>query len=470
MDEQNNSQNGAPNPYAGVNAAGADASAGTGAGAVQPTQPQQVNPYGSPVQPTEPVAEQSVNPSANPYAAVQQTQPASQAVSWQAQPTQDGAAAGQANPYAAAQQAQPQGANPYAAQGDPTQPAAWSAQPANPYGQPVDPYGQSANPYGAASGQQPASSPYQAGAGAAGGVPPYGQQPYGQSPSPYPGGAPMVGTGKATGALVCGILAILFSSSVIVSIILGIAAIVLAGSYLKEGGTAGTAKAGRICGVVGIVFSVICLVFYLVVGVAVFDEMQNDFDFDSPAISSSSGSFSITSDEVLDADERAARDVVVAELDKLKNADPAAVASIAAIAEQGFSSATDGLTMAECGIDSAEYARLMLGGFDYELNIVLADSADGDGFVSATVTCRDVFDVLDEFNDKMTEFQNSAELNNMSVQQAQERMGLLFMESARDADMEDDGYFSVDVLYQNGSWVIDQDSWNEELDYFFGVY
>lgn len=404
----------------------------------------------------------------------------------QAQPTQQ-------NPYDAAQaqpQGQPRAANPYAQTY--AQPVDAAAQARAQQGQQANPYGapqQAANPYGAPQPQQPASgfgaadaqgAPYAQGvpggapyqqpyAGGVGG--PSGQVPYGQ---PYPGatmgGVPQqpAGNGKATAALVCGILAILLSSSIVISVILGIAAIVLAGSYLKGGGTAGTAKAGRICGVVGIVFSAICLMLYLVLGVAVFNEIMDDYKNDTLAYNSSSSTSSGLTSSVYDDQEKAAIDVVNAQMDALKNGDRAILADIAEMVEVDFGEAT-GVTMPDCGIDSMEYARQMLAGFSYTQSLAVADEKSG-GFVSYDVTCKDVFDVLGEFNESMNESRNSSEYSTMTEAQARARVGELFMQAVRDADMEDDAYFSIDVTYENGQWVIDQESWESELDYYFGIY
>ena len=95
---------------------------------------------------------------------------------------------------------------------------------------------------------------------------------------PQPPSAPVSASpstnGKAVGALVCGILAVLTCETVLLGIALGIAAIVLAGSVAKEGIGDGKAVAGRICGIIGLVLSTLTLLMYLVlaaVGIAWFD-------------------------------------------------------------------------------------------------------------------------------------------------------------------------------------------------------
>lgn len=69
---------------------------------------------------------------------------------------------------------------------------------------------------------------------------------------------------RALGALVCGIgSTATILASAFVSIVLGIVAICLARGCIKRGEDDGTAKAGQICGIVGLVFSILLI---LVVG------------------------------------------------------------------------------------------------------------------------------------------------------------------------------------------------------------
>lgn len=411
----------------------------------QPAQP--VTP-GEPAQPTEPV-----QPVAEP------TQPVAQPAQPTADPTQP------VNPYASSQPATPEPApasNPYqqaysggAAPAQPTQPT----QPVNPYAAP---------------------SPVAPPDGAQGQVPPYGQPPMGQPVPPY--GQPQpAGNGKATGALICGIAAIILCWLPLLGVILGIVAIVLAGSYIKSGGTAGTAKGGRICGIIGIVLAVLMFIGSMVFGMAVYSQVMDEIDTPAASISSSSSnsapSSSLSAPSASRAypegvsiteDERVACDVVGVEMEKLRNADPAVVSTIAALIEDDFYQASD-LTLAECGVDPNEVARLMLQDFDYQASMVLA-SSDGTGFVAYDVKVRDIFDVLSDFGDKLETLSNSPELSSMTQDQAKARIGELFIESIKGADMEDDGYFSVDIAKSGSTWSMVQSSWDDEIDYFFGVY
>ena len=422
----------------------------------QPAQPVTPGEPAQPTEPVQPVAEptqpvaQPAQPTADP------TQPVAQPAQPAADPTQP------VNPYASSQPATPEPApasNPY------QQAYSGGAAPAQPT-QPVNPYA--------------APSPVAPPDGAQGQVPPYGQPPMGQPVPPY--GQPQpAGNGKATGALICGIAAIILCWLPLLSVILGIVAIVLAGSYVKSGGTAGTAKGGRICGIVGIVLAVLMFIGSMVFGMAVYSQVMDEIDTPAASVSSSSSNSAPSSSLSMPSasraypegvsiteDERVACDVVGAEMEKLRNADPAVVSTIAALIEDGFYQASD-LTLAECGVDPNEVARLMLQDFDYQASMVLA-SSDGTGFVAYDVKVRDIFDVLSDFGDKLDTLSNSPELSSMTQDQAKARIGELFIESIKGADMEDDGYFSVDIAKSGSTWSMVQSSWDDEIDYFFGVY
>lgn len=147
----------------------------------------------------------------------------------------------------------------------PTGPGTPSAYPLGPYGQ--QPYGQP--PYG-----QP---PY-------GHAVPYGQQPpygyappgsYGYPTAPYGPGwqqpGPAAGNSLGVAALVLGIIGTVLSPTVFLGVVLGILAIIFGGigrSKVSNGeaDNGGQSLAGLILGGVGLVASVLMLIFYINVG------------------------------------------------------------------------------------------------------------------------------------------------------------------------------------------------------------
>lgn len=144
------------------------------------------------------------------------------------------------------------------------QPPAQPPQPTEPVAPPPSPE-QSTQAYQPGQQAEQATQAYQA---------PPAQPPIGGAPSqqPYPAyGAPapsQPSSGKALAALLCGIFAILLSGTIFFGIVLGIIAIVLAGQYVKSFGKDSKATGGKICGIIGIILSVIALIFYIVFFVA----------------------------------------------------------------------------------------------------------------------------------------------------------------------------------------------------------
>ena len=324
------------------------------------------------------------------------------------------------------------------------EPVVQPAQPAQPVAQPQQPFEQQS---------------YSATAGAAPGVPvaaPMGYQP------------PVAQQAQGgTGALVCGILTIVFAFIMpFIAIILGIVAIVLA----SKAAGAGKAKTGRICGIVGIVISAVMLALTLVLGIAVYDELSsNDYSSggSSSSVSEIIGSSGAHSD--LSANQQEAENLVTYRFDALANADAAVVAEIAAIVEDGFYEAFE-IELADCGVDAEDYARAMLDGLEYEVSTVVVDEAEGTGWVGVDVTYRDIFGVLANFETAITELDDSGEAAGMTESEAMNRIGQLFMESVENAPVEEDAnYAIIDLVYENGEWVIDEDSWDFEMDYMFNV-
>lgn len=402
----------------------------------------------------------SVTPAAQPAGEAQQ--PADPFVTQVQQP---------ADPFATQVQ-QPAAADPFAAPAaQPTEPA----QPADPFAQPAAQPAAAAQPMSGAADaqpQQPFGQPQQPGQpmpqqpGAPAGGPYYGQ------PGAYPPPAPQ-SNGKATAALVCGILAIVFCWAPLFGIILGVVALVMASKAIKLSGKSGKVTAGRICGLAGIILSVIMFVLALSVSCmavnAIMEETNTTTSTVAPAPSTSDDSGSTSDSDInYTADEQEAVDALTARLDQYKSASDEAVAEIAALADKGFQEQT-GFTMADCGVDSAAYARAVLEGFDYEISLVSAYEGDADGFVSADVTCRDAWGVLDTLNAKISDYTSSDEYASTTQEQDMAKMGEMLMAAAQEAPLSDTNYFSVDLVNNGSGWEIDQTSWDTEIDYLFGL-
>ena len=220
------------------------------------------NPYGQPVEDANPYGQpvDNVNPygqpvdNANPYG-----QPVDNANPY-GQPVDN------TNPYG-----QPVGGDPY---GQPVggnsygQPVGGNnyGQPVggNPYGQPVggDPYAPKPDPYG---GDPYAPRPDNYGTSS---YPP--QQGYGQPNNGFAGIQPE--DGKATGGLVCSILSLICLFVCGTGIILAPIGMVLSKKAIDAGNNGGKAKAGWIIGIIGLVFNILSVLFWVLIFVIAANE------------------------------------------------------------------------------------------------------------------------------------------------------------------------------------------------------
>lgn len=282
---------------------------------------------------------------------------------------------------------------------------------------------------------------------------------------PAPPAPPTAATQPSpTGALVCGVLAIVFSGLPIVGIILGIVAIVLAGKYFKAGGVAGTGKAGRICGIVGIVLSVVWFVAAIAVSCMAFT-MIDDYDTNSRYTGSSLSSSSSSSTMTTAAED--AQEAIEMRLDQIKNHDPEMMADLAAVAEKSFertfSTGGQTLTMQDCGIDPNEYISLMTEGFDYKFDSY--DEYGSSADLTYYLTVRDITQITSLINETLDE----DAIATMSTAELRTYLGNTIMDAVRSADMTHYGLFDIDLDDEDGVWVIDEDDWDFEMRYFFAI-
>lgn len=288
-----------------------------------------------------------------------------------------------------------------------------------------------------------------------------------------PAVAPTGAQPSATPALVCGILSLVFCGIPIIGIILGIVAIVLAGNYFKAGGTAGTGKAGRICGIVGIALSVIVGIISVVLTMMAFTMLGNQTSSSyTPYSSQSSSSYGAL--DAADEDEQAVYDVVNARLDQIQNQDPAMMQSLADMLETSFNEAMDDadlgmtVTMDSIGVDPMQLAQLMVEGFTYEpLSVYISSSSPDEAEADYYVTMRTIMDVEDEFLDQVREL--SSNVSSMTKDEALTAIGQTLISSV-EAVEPDETFFDIDLNLIDGTWTIDEETWDEEIDFLLSFY
>lgn len=295
----------------------------------------------------------------------------------------------------------------------------------------------------------------------------------GQGAYPPPPVAPAYAqksNGKAIGALICGILAILFSWLPLLGVILGIVAIVLASKSAKQFGRDGKATGGKVCGIVGIVFAALGFIFWGMVSCAVISSMDDYADTgysELDAVINSGDSGSVSTD--LTEAEQQAEAAATAELDKLVNQDEATVQYLASELDEGFTEAMD-VSHTDLGIDPADLARWMLTDLTYTPDGVYVYEEDGEGTMYADIEMRDSYAFMLNFYDKVNTLDGSEEVKTMTEDEAKARIGELYYEAMDETTDMTTYYATVDLVKEGDQWVVDQDSWEEELDYMFGIY
>lgn len=306
-----------------------------------------------------------------------------------------------------------------------------------------DPYGQqpySGDPYG---------QPY-----AGGGQAPYGAgQPY----PPYPYDQQPSSNGKAIASLICGIFAIILSPSIIFGIVLGVVAIVL-GVMATKVRKDGKATGGKVCGVIGIVFSVILLVIGLVIGFATLSYVTDEMG--------SSGSVAIEAVDT-DAEEQEVENLIAPRLDELCAMDEEQIASLGTALDAEF--AETGLSLTEIGVNPTDVARWVTTDMSYVIDYVTVYSSTDEGYVSATVTTRDLGTLSSMYVDNGNAFLESAEASGMSEADQLARLGQIFYDAMNQTTATYDSLMLVDVDCIDGIWTIDEESWQEEVDYVFWI-
>ena len=307
-------------------------------------------------------------------------------------------------------------------------------------------------------------------------VPQQPEQAYGQQPSapgqpaapagqPYGYGQPMppAPSSKATGALVCGIMAIVFAWLPLVGIVLGIVAIVLAGKAVKESGKNGKTTGGKACGIAGIVLAVIVFFLYLAFGVGVLMYAANSGDYAYVDADGTTQAPSASSEA--DAQMEA---VAAAQYDLLKNKDAAVVQQLAADLDEGLKDATD-YSLTELGIDPVAFAEWMLDDFSYQLDGA-TDNGDGTGTAYADVTMRDSMAFANTFIADAQAAVDAGELEGLDEAGAKAKLAELYQGAMDKTTEVATAYSSLELVQEGDTWKVDPESWSDEVDYLLGLY
>lgn len=405
-----------------------------------------------PVEPAAPAAPAEPSASVEPAAPVAPAKPAAPAAPAEpATPAEPPAPAAPMAPTAPAVPVAPAAPQPAPASAPQVEGAAQTPQaPQQPTAAPTQPF-------------DPAQQPAQP-------VPGPAQAPYGAYPPPPAPGYPAPSNGKATGALICGILAIVFSFIPIVGIVLGIVAIVLASKAVKFAGKSGKTTGGKVCGIIGIVFSILWAIFSFVLTMGIIGSI-NAYESDYvPSADVPAGSSSLAED--MGAEEQAIADLVSTELDKYKNADSAVLSALGAEYDDEDLVTIDGVDMSlrDLGIDPNEVAVWATTDFDYSIDSVYIDSDGATATVYVDTTERDFFEMGMLFNDLLDEYISSGAADAADLETAKAKVGELYGQAMAESTAMTDYYAAFDMVNEGGTWRIVEDSLEEELDYVFSTF
>ncbi|MDO5358382.1 MAG: hypothetical protein Q4E80_03280 [Slackia faecicanis] len=366
----------------------------------------------------------------------------------------------------------------------PAQPAAPKVAPVEPPVAPVQPMASAAAPVPPAPKAPPAAAPASAPAAAptqpmgtpaqpGGPAPQPAAAPMGAYPPPPAPNAPVSNSNKATVALVCGILAIVFSFIPIAGIILGIVAIVFAGKATRMFGHSGKATGGKVCGILGIVFSVLMIVFTVAVmmfGYSVASSIDEAYE-DTPAYVSSSNESSSWSSAAgavdMDKDQQAVYDQVTVLFDGIVAKDAKFKDELSEEYGESFEQ-NFGATYAEMGIDPAAFAEWALTDFSYEIDSVFVEGDTATVYVDTTE--RDTFQFLMNFGDAVAAYSQTIDAGTVSDVDAKAKVAELFNQTMAETAETTTYFAAFDFKKQGDAWVIDEESAEEEFDYMFGTF
>ena len=88
----------------------------------------------------------------------------------------------------------------------------------------------------------------------------------------------------------------------------------------------------------------------------------------------------------------------------------------------------------------------------------------------AEVELRDMYEMLTTFNTSVQDLQDSGALDGVGEAEALAQIGQQLTAAMDSTDDMTDYYTAVELTKEGDTWVVDQDDWQEELEYMFGLF
>ena len=152
---------------------------------------------------------------------------------------------------------------------------------------------------------------------------------------------------------------------------------------------------------------------------------------------------------------------------KLKDKDGPFVQQLAAELDESLADSS-GYSLTDLGVDPVSFAEWMLADFDYELDGAYGYSDTGT--VYADVTLRDAYEFSRAFYNETQAAVDAGEIATSDEAAAMASVGQIFQRVMDASTDMTTSYVSIEFTKQDGTWVIDEDAWSDELDYLFGLY
>lgn len=168
-----------------------------------------------------------------------------------------------------------------------------------------------------------------------------------------------------------------------------------------------------------------------------------------------------------DAEEAAIEEAISARLDAITQKDAELADWMAQGIDEMFSSS--GYSLSDIGVDPQSVAQWLMEGFTYQLDGAYAYD-DGTGTVYAELEMHDLYALLNEFNRATEELINSGEMEGMSEAEGLTTLGQAFTAAMQSTSDMTDFYAAFDMEKQDDEWHVTQESWEEELEFAFGLF
>lgn len=270
----------------------------------------------------------------------------------------------------------------------------------------------------------------------------------------------------------CGIIAVVAALFVpvvgfLLGIALGIVAIVLATKTTRATGVkTGKTRAAKILAIIAFVISAISLVVTIITGVVLVGTVADSV---SSSSESSTTTEATTSMDDFSEEEKAAAQPVEDMLNQIVNQDQAVLDELAADYNDDFKDTYD-YTLSDFGVDPLTLAQWGTTDFSYSFDDVIVFS-DGTATVYADVESRDYYEMIFRFSELVTEYQASEEYQTTTEEEDMIKLGELLQQAMDETTETTTGYIGIDLTQQSdGTWVIDEDSREDEFEYIFGLY